>query len=166
MTRPRILVAGVGNVFRGDDAFGVEVVRRLADRPLPAGVRVGDFGIRGHDLAYAILEGYDVVILVDATCRRGSPGTLYALEPDAAERATDALAGASGSTHGVYLPAVFQLVRLLGGAMPCLRLVGCELLALGTEEDGVMGLSEPVRAAVNGAVEMIEGLIAEFRGGN
>jgi hydrogenase maturation protease len=166
VTRPRILVAGVGNIFRGDDAFGVEVVGRLARRPLPADVRVVDFGIRGHDLAYAIAEGYDVVILVDAACRGGDPGTLYALEPDAADGAAALVAGASGSTHGINLPAVFQLVRLLGATMPCMRLVGCEPLTLGTEEEGAMGLSEPVRAAVEGAVEMIEGLIAQSHFGS
>jgi len=166
VTRPRILVAGVGNIFRGDDAFGVEVVARLARRALPADVRVVDFGIRGHDLAYAIAQGYDVVILVDATCRGGAPGTLYALEPDARNCATAPVHCASESTHGVNLPAVFQLVRLLDVSMPCVRLVGCEPLTLGTDEDGAMGLSEPVRAALDGAVEMIEGLIAESHCGS
>jgi hydrogenase maturation protease len=166
VTRPRILVAGVGNIFRGDDAFGVEVVARLTHRPLPAHVRVVDFGIRGHDLAYAIAQGYDVVILVDATCRGGAPGTLYALEPDAPSCSRASVHRASESTHGVNLPAVFQLVRLLDVAMPCVRLVGCEPLTLGTEEDGRMGLSEPVRAAVEGAVEMIEGLITESHCGS
>jgi len=164
VTRPRILVAGVGNIFRGDDAFGVEVVRRLAGRPLPAGVRAVDFGTRGHDLAYAILDGYDVVILVDTTCRADSPGTLCTLEPEAPARVTTAPTG-TGLTHGVNLPAVFQLVRLLGGTLPCVRLVGCEPLTLGTEEDGAMGLSEPVRVAVDGAVELVEALIAEALSG-
>jgi hydrogenase maturation protease len=75
VTHPRILVAGVGNIFLGDDAFGVEVVRRLAERPLPEGVRVIDFGIRGFDLTYALLDGYETAILVDATQRGGQPGT-------------------------------------------------------------------------------------------
>jgi len=165
VTRPRVLVAGVGNIFRGDDAFGVEVVRRLAERPLPADVRVVDFGTRGHDLAYAILDGYDVVILVDATDRGGSPGTLRTLELDAPESVTATAASESGSTHSVNLPAVFQLVRLLGGTLPCIRLVGCEPLTLGTDDDGAMGLSEPVRAAVESAVELVEGLIAESLAG-
>src|ERR1700758_4827464 len=79
---PRILVAGVGNIFLGDDAFGVEVVQRLARRALPDGVRVVDFGIRGLDLVYALLDGYETVVLVDAAPRGGSPGTLYVLEPE------------------------------------------------------------------------------------
>lgn len=160
----RILVAGVGNVFRGDDAFGVEVVRRLAGRPLPAGVRVADFGTRGHDLAYAILDGYDGVVLVDAAGRGGVPGTLYTLEPD-----PDAPqpVGAIG-THGVDLPGVFGLVRAMGGRLPRLVLVGCEPAELGTDEDGALGLSRPVAAAVERAVELVAAVVgqalAESRG--
>ena len=77
-----ILIAGIGNIFFGDDAFGVEVVRRLAARPLPAGVVVKDFGIRGFDLACALQDGYDAVILVDAMQRGAPPGTLHVLEPE------------------------------------------------------------------------------------
>ena len=82
MSRQRVLIAGVGNIFLGDDAFGVAVVQRLARRSLPEGVRVVDFGIRGLDLAYALLDDYDAVLLVDAVPRGGPPGTLYVLEPD------------------------------------------------------------------------------------
>ena len=89
MDRPRVLVAGVGNIFLGDDAFGVEVVQRLARRPLPAEVRVVDFGIRGLDLTYALLDGYETVILVDAAPRGGPPGTLYVLEPDVGDPAPE-----------------------------------------------------------------------------
>src|SRR5947209_14937351 len=80
MTRPRVLVAGVGNIFLGDDAFGPEVARRLARRELPEGARVVDFGIRGLDLTYALLDGYEAVVLVDAAPRGGPPGTLYVLD--------------------------------------------------------------------------------------
>src|SRR6202030_732892 len=80
--KERILIAGIGNIFLGDDAFGVEVVRRLAARKLPDAIRVVDFGIRGFDLAYALMEGYEITILVDATPRGGQPGTLYTIEPD------------------------------------------------------------------------------------
>src|SRR5438045_8939975 len=80
-----ILVAGIGNIFLGDDAFGSKVARRLAYRPVPQHVHVVDFGIRGLDLVYALLDGYDAVILIDATPRGGSPGTLYTIEPDLAE---------------------------------------------------------------------------------
>src|SRR3954452_5244184 len=81
MNRPRVLVAGLGNIFLGDDAFGVEVVQRLARRPQPDGVRLVDFGIRGLDLTYALLDSCDAVVLVDATPRGGLPGTLYVIEP-------------------------------------------------------------------------------------
>jgi hydrogenase maturation protease len=153
----RILVAGVGNVFRGDDGFGSEVVRRLAGRVLPAGVRAFDFGTRGHDLAYALMDGYDAVILVDATRRGEPPGTLYALEPT-----PDDFPASPVETHGVDLPAVFRLVTAMGGTLPPLRLVGCEPADLGPDDEGAFGLSEPVAAAVDGAVELVEAMIAEL----
>ena len=78
----KILVAGIGNIFFGDDAFGCEVARQLAQRPLPKGVCVTDFGIRSYDLAYAIMDGYDAIILVDATPQGAEPGTVYLIEPD------------------------------------------------------------------------------------
>jgi hydrogenase maturation protease len=153
----RILVAGVGNLFRGDDAFGGEVVRRMAGRPLPAGVRVADYATRGHDLAYALLDGYDAVVLVDATRRGGPPGILYTLEPT-----PDDLAGGPVGTHGVDLPAVFGLVRAMGGTLPPLRLVACEPAELGPDDEGAFGLSAPVAAAVGRAVELVEAIVAEL----
>src|SRR5436305_11395383 len=161
MSAPRILVAGVGNVFRGDDAFGVEVARRLARRVLPAGARVIDFGTRGHDLAYAILDGYDGVILLDATKRGGPPGTLYALEPGPAEAARSVLFGA----HAVDLPGVFDLVRALGGTLPPLYLVGCEPAELGSDDEGMMGLTEPVAAAVEPAADLVAVLVERLTTG-
>ena len=78
----RILVACIGNIFLGDDGFGVEVARRFADRPLPEGVRLVDFGIRSYDLAYAMMEDWELIILVDAVPRGGEPGTVYVIEPE------------------------------------------------------------------------------------
>ena len=158
---PRILVAGVGNIFRGDDAFGVEVVRELAVRALPKGVIVCDFGIRGHDLAYTLLEAYDGLILVDAISRGSEPGTLHALELEPTQWKNPP---AAMLTHGIDLPNVFHLAKTLGANFPRLYLVGCEPAELGPEDEGVMGLSEPVRAAVEKAVAMVEGLLAELRG--
>ena len=155
---PRILVAGVGNIFRGDDAFGVEVARRLLARPRREGVRITDFGIRGHDLAYAILDGYDGIILVDAANRGGEPGTLYTLELDPARGSDSPMTGG----HSIDVPGVFRLVREFGGTFPRMCLVGCEPAELGSEEDGAMGLSEPVEAAVERAVAVVEALIAEM----
>jgi hydrogenase maturation protease len=155
----RILIAGVGNIFRGDDAFGCEVVRRLATRALAPGVRVADFGIHGHDLAYAILDGYDAVILVDAVARGGEPGTLYALELDPNEPADPPrLTGG----HAIDLPAVFRIVRAMGGTFPPVCLVGCDPGDLGPEDEGAMGLSEPVAAAVDRAVGQVEALLTDL----
>jgi hydrogenase maturation protease len=157
---PRILVAGVGNVFRGDDAFGCEVVRRLAGRARPPGVRVVDVGTRGRELAYLLLDGYECAVLVDATARGGEPGTLYVLEPTPGEPDPRPHDG-----HGATLPAVFDLVRQLGGTLPPLYLVGCEPADLGTDDEGAMGLSEPVENAVEEAVRLVESLIAVVRAG-
>lgn len=155
---PRILVAGLGNIFRGDDAFGVEVVRKLNRRAIPEHVRVIDIGIRGHDLAYAILDGYDVVIVVDATRRGGEPGTIYTLEIDPAQAGAPA---APTATHGADLAATFRLVEAMCGSFPRLYLVGCEPAELGSDEEGQMGLSEPVRMAVERAMEQVETVIAK-----
>jgi hydrogenase maturation protease len=162
MSAPRILIAGVGNIFFGDDAFGVEVARRLAQCPLPEGVRVVDFGIRGFDLAYALMDGFEMTILVDATPRGGPPGTLYVIEPDLSELdAPDQPAGIE--THAMNPMSVLRLVRSLGGEPKGLRVVGCEPGTLGTDENPVDGLSEPVRAAVDEAVRLVERLITEFQ---
>jgi hydrogenase maturation protease len=159
MRPARILVAGIGNIFLGDDGFGVEVARRLAGRPLPAGVRVADFGIRGLDLAFALLEGYDATILVDAAPRGRPPGTLYvlALEPAPATAAAGPL-----EPHGMHVGRVLELVRAMGGEPDRLRLVGCEPATLGGE-DGAMGLSAPVAAAVDPAVALVEEMLTELR---
>jgi hydrogenase maturation protease len=154
-----ILIAGIGNIFRGDDGFGSEVVNRLARKPLAEGVRLTDFGTRGHDLAYALLDGYDAVVLVDAIRRIGSPGTLHVIEPTAEEFTSRQTLVES---HGVDLPAVFRLVDAMGGVVPPLRLVGCEPADLGSEDVGALGLSAPVAAAVDRAAELVEAVIAEL----
>jgi len=156
----RILVAGVGNVFLGDDGFGVEVVRRLAGRGLPEGVEVVDFGIRGMDLAYALQDDYDVVIFVDATPRGEDPGTVYLLEPEIEEDGEVAL-----DTHGMDPVKVIQLSRALGARPTRALVVGCEPQVLVSGEaydDMLMELSEPVRAAVEEAVKLVESLVERF----
>lgn len=161
----RILIACIGNIFLGDDAFGVEVAQRLAQRTMPDGVRVVDFGIRGFDLAYALLDDYDATIMVDATPQGGEPGTLYVIEPDFDN--LEALEGQVIETHGMHPLKVLSLVKSLGGQPKHLLLVGCEPGSLGTEDeymDGYMGLSEPVQLAVDGAIGMIESLVEEILG--
>jgi hydrogenase maturation protease len=156
--KERILVAGIGNIFLGDDAFGVEVVGRLGN--LPDSVRVVDFGIRGFDLVYALVDGYEATILVDATPRGGAPGTLYTIEPDL--RQFDAPGMASFEAHNLDPVKVLGTVRAMGGKVNRLLVVGCEPSSLDDEEGGRMGLSEPVAAAVDEAVTMIESLVANI----
>jgi hydrogenase maturation protease len=154
----RILVAGVGNIFFGDDGFGVEVVRRLQGRPIADRVSVIDFGIRGLDLAYALLDGYGLVLLVDAVRRRGIPGTLCVLEPDVAD---SSVACDRVESHAMVLDGVFQFARRLDGSIPPVRLIGCVPAVVG--ESGI-GLSEPVQRAVEPAIDIIESLITEALG--
>jgi hydrogenase maturation protease len=159
MMKPRILVAGIGNIFLGDDAFGCEVAQRLGKRDRPAEVRVVDFGIRGFDLVYALLDGYDVTIFVDATPRGGAPGTLYSIEPDLGE--FDDLDAQAIDAHGMNPMKVLAMVKSMGGTFNRILLVGCEPTEVDTEE-GQMGLSEPVEAAVDEAVCMVESLVTEI----
>ncbi len=163
MNSPRILVAGIGNVFLGDDGFGVEVVQRLAARPMPDGVQVADFGIRGFDLAYALLDGYDAVILVDALPRGEAPGTLYVVEPDLNSADGQAPDLAAIEAHAMDPLRVLNLVKSMGGGVKRMLIVGCEPLSL-VPEEGAMGLSQPVDAAVNEAANMVESLVARMLG--
>ena len=149
----RILAAGVGNIFFGDDGFGVEVARRLSERALPEGVQVKDFGIRGLDLTYALLDGWDAAILVDALPRGGDPGTLYVLDP-AADAAPPVL-----DPHAMHPARVLAMARELGGTPPILRVVGCEP---GAAEEMQMGLSPAVAAAVDPACTLVEQLAKEL----
>jgi hydrogenase maturation protease len=146
-----VLVAGAGNIFRGDDGFGVEVARRLGRYPLPAGVSVRDYGIRGLHLAYALLEPIGLLIIADAVSRGDAPGTLYLIEPS-----TSPDAAVEADPHGMSLPAVFASVRALGGRLPRVLIVGCEPAELGE----TMGLSEPVARAVAPALDMIHDLVS------
>jgi hydrogenase maturation protease len=151
----KVLVACVGNIFMGDDAFGVEVAKRLAERKLPAGVAVIDFGIRSYDLAYALMNDWDLKILIDALPRGGRPGTIYVMEPDIpANIGQEAL-----DAHSMNPVAVLQLVSALGGEVGRLLVVGCEPETVEPSPEGEIGLSDPVRGALDEAVRVIEGLI-------
>jgi hydrogenase maturation protease len=157
--RRRVLVAGIGNIFLGDDGFGVEVVRRLAERGLPDGVEVVDFGIRGMDLAYALHEDYGLVVLVDATPRGGEPGTIYLIEPEIEEGGAVSL-----DTHGMDPVKVIRLSRALGAPKTRTLVVGCEPQVVSGREDYddmLMELSEPVSASVEEAAKLVESLVAE-----
>ncbi|KJY46624.1 protease [Streptomyces sp. NRRL S-444] len=156
----RILIAGIGNVFLGDDGFGVETVRRLAEAGcgLPEHVEVVDIGVRGVHLAYQLLDGYDTLVLVDATARGGAPGTLYLIE--AAEAGSIAPQGPVLDGHQMSPDAVLALLDTLcagtGGTPPRrIWVVGCEPACL---DEGI-GLSAPVAAAVPEAVRMVLDLV-------
>jgi len=157
----RILVAGIGNIFFGDDAFGCEVAAELAKRPLPDGVNVRDFGIRSYDLAYAMMEDYELIIFIDALSRGETPGTLYLIEPEMNKNRLDEAEAEVVNAHSMSPVRVLQLVRSLGGQPKKLYVVGCEPGVL-ENEDGRMGLSERVAAAVEPAVNMIQKLIGDL----
>ncbi len=161
MTQAHILIAGIGNIFLGDDAFGCEVARALCKRELPENVRVVDFGIRGFDLAYALMDdGYDATIFVDATPRGDAPGTIYVIEPDLDELDKLDQNDVAIDTHNMNPLKVLAMVKTLGGTFGKIILVGCEPAFTGEEDIGFMGLSEPVEAAIETAVETVESVIA------
>ena len=148
----RVLVAGIGNGFLGDDGCGVEVARRLAGEPLGDDVCVRDFGVAGVHLAYEMTSGqYDEVILVDAAPRGGGPGTLYAIDPDIAEPAAD-----GADAHGLTPASVLAWVNRVGGVAPRVTVIGCEPACL----DESMELSAPVAGAVDAAMTMVRDRLA------
>ena len=148
----RTLIAGIGNIFLSDDAFGCEVVRRLAGRPLPDDVKVEDFGIKGIHLAYELLDGYDRLILIDAIGRGSPPGTIHVLAPSAIVRS-----GRLPDAHSMEPMAVFDYLDSIGGEPVPTVIVGCEPETL---EEG-MGLSAAVAAAVDEAVGVVLDLVAD-----
>jgi hydrogenase maturation protease len=159
---PAILVAGIGNIFMGDDAFGCEVAQRLAQKSWPAGVRVADFGIRSLDLAYALADGPGAVILIDAVSRGGEPGTVYVIEPDLSALATADRASAALDAHTMDPLKVLRMAQGMGAALERITLVGCEPADLGPPEEGKMGLSPQVAAAIEPAVECVDRLISRL----
>jgi hydrogenase maturation protease len=150
----KLLVAGVGNIFYGDDGFGPEVARALAADPIE-GVTIADFGIRTLHLAYELLAGYDRAFLIDAVPRGGLPGTLYVLEPEIRDT------GAAPDAHRMDLESVFALVRTIGGDPPPITIVGCEP----SQAQEEIELTKPVREAVRPAVELIRRLVTQALAG-
>jgi hydrogenase maturation protease len=151
----RMLVAGVGNIFLGDDGFGVEVARRLAAFELPDWVRLADYGISGMHLAYDLAEGYETTILIDATPRGGEPGTLYVIEADPGSPPATAGESPLLDAHGMQPDVVFSMLDMLGADAGRVLVVGCEPAS--TDEG--MGLSAPVTAAVDEAVRVVLDLV-------
>lgn len=162
--KPRILVAGIGNIFLGDDGFGVEVVRRLAGLNLPASVRVSDFGIRGFDLAYALQDGYETTILVDASPHGQAPGTLYVIEPDLKSLDGAEASQAAVDAHAMNPMRVLRMAKAMNIELKNILLVGCEPETLGGEA-GQMGLSAAIASAVDQAVKLVESLVNRILSG-
>ena len=157
----RILVAGIGNIFLGDDGFGVEVASKLANYTFPQGVRVTDFGIRGFDLAYALMEGYETTILVDAYPGEGQPGTLFVVEPDLQNLDSAGTQPGFVDPHGMNPINVLRMAVNMGARLKRILLVGCVPATLGPEE-GQMGLSEPIAAVVDEAVQLVDSLMTRI----
>jgi hydrogenase maturation protease len=156
-----ILIAGIGNIFLGDDAFGSEVARRLLALSWPEDVRVVDFGIRSRDFAYALLDGHDVIILVDAVARGGPPGTLYLLEPkDFGDTGTTPIL----DPHTLDVVRALRLARSLGEPITRILLVGCDVTAPDPDAPE-MAISEPVQAAIDEAIPMVQALVARLLDG-
>lgn len=165
----RILIACIGNIFLGDDGFGVEVAQRLQrERRYPGEVQVVDFGIRGMELAYTLLDDYETLVLVDAVPRGGTPGTLYLIEPDVSGVTPELgiAAGRAGmDAHSMDPVKVLAYAKALGAKPVRILLVGCEPTHVADENDYAdmqMGLSEPVQAAVDEAVKMIDSLVQKI----
>ncbi len=147
----RLLVAGIGNIFFGDDGFGSEVARRLAGDGRVEGVTIEDYGIRGMHLAYELVSGYDRVILIDAVPRGGKPGTLYVIEPEVRP------SGSAPDAHRMDLENVFAFVRMIGAEPPPITIVGCEP----SDAEEAIGLSPAVQAAVQPAAELVRRLVRD-----
>jgi hydrogenase maturation protease len=154
-----VLVVGVGNIFLGDDGFGVEVARRLSTKDLPDHVRVVDYGIRGMHLAYDLVGAdHDLTIMVDATQRGDPPGTVYVIELDLPEPADTGGPAPLLDAHGMQPDVVMGLIAVLGGEPGRVLLVGCEPASL----DHRMSLSPVVEAAVDTAVRVVTGLVGSY----
>ncbi len=157
-----VLIAGIGNIFQGDDAFGVAVTQKLTALGFPEHVKVMDVGIRSIDLGFALLHEYGLTILVDATARGGAPGTLYTIEiqptdiPDVCEEAVVI------NSHSLDPVRVLALAKSMGAKFNRVLLIGCEPLVVDHDETGHIGLSEVVQGAVDRAVENIRQLVEEF----
>lgn len=160
---PRILVACMGNILRGDDGFGVEVARELEERELPSGVDVREVGISGVSMAQDLLEGFDALVLVDAMERHADPGTVFverAAVPDLDQYETREIGSFAADMHQTDPSKVLVLGEALGVLPERTILVGCEPLETDDLEDA---LSEPVREAIPRAIDHIETIVDELR---
>lgn len=148
-----VLVAGIGNIFLGDDGFGCEAARALAREPLPDHVRVVDYGVRGLHLAYDLLDGYEALVLIDALPGRQGPGAVRVIE--VGEKDLEPVDGAGVDAHAMHPATVLATVEALGGSLPRTFVVGCEPES--TEES--IGLSEAVGRSLGPATAAVRSLL-------
>jgi hydrogenase maturation protease len=160
MLKQRILIAGIGNIFLGDDGFGVEVAGELVKRQFPPEVKIVDSGIRGRDLAFALLDGFEFVIFIDIVERGGKPGTLYIIEPDVEEISAQ---NQTPDPHKLDPLAVLKYAQSMGATVGRVIVIGCEPESC--SEDSMNELSEPVKNAVLTAIEFVEKHVADFLSG-
>ncbi len=154
----RILIAGIGNAWMRDDAFGGKVAERLEGVELPAGVAASDFGIGGLDLAYEVMRGYSALVLVDVSRQGGEPGTLYVMDADPAD--VEAIGdGEVISPHGMDPQTVLRFVKTAGGWPAKVVVIACEP---GDVEEMGLGLSPTVEEAVGRAVDLVMETVAEL----
>ena len=158
--RKQILVAAVGNVWLQDDGFGAEVAKRLGERELPRGVQVFDFGAGGLDLAYEVMRGYDALVLIDISRQGGEAGTLYVMEADETSVGGPIEDGEVIDPHGMDPQTVLRFVKAVGGWPGKVVVVACEPEDVG---DMGIGLSGPVAAAVDRAVEVVVETVRDLR---
>jgi hydrogenase maturation protease len=156
--KPQILIAGIGNIFLGDDGFGVEVAQQLSKCDFPSTVRVADFGIRGFDLAFALQDGYETTILIDAFPHGQPPGTVYVVEPDLNDPAAALSQENFVEPHAMNPVNVLRMAVAMKAPLKRVLLVGCEPETFGGE-DGQMGLSPAVEVAVSEAMKVIADLV-------
>lgn len=156
----QVLVACVGNLWLKDDGFGAEVARRLEECTLPAGAHVFDFGAGGLNLAYEVMRGYDALVLVDISRQGGEAGTLYVMEPDEDSVGGAIEDGEAIDPHGMDPQTVLRFVKAVGGWPGKVIVIACEPAVV--EEMGI-GLSEPVAAAVEGAVDLVLATVGELQ---
>ncbi|MDP9365327.1 MAG: hydrogenase maturation protease [Chloroflexota bacterium] len=159
----RVLVAGMGNVLRRDDGFGVEVARRLAERDaLPDGVAVVEVGIGGIHLVQELMAGYDALVVIDAIERGGAPGTVHLLAaevPDLARWSEEARGDFLADMHYTTPSKALILARALGVLPPRVFILGCQP---GEAEALGIGLTEPVERAATEALREIEVLLGHL----
>jgi hydrogenase maturation protease len=156
----QILVAGVGNAWLQDDAFGGECARRLEAQGVPPGVTVMDFGTGGLDLAYEVMRGYDALVLIDASRQGGEPGTLYVIEPELSDLEGAIEDGEVINPHGMDPATMLRFVNAIGGFSGKVVVIGCEP---GEVDDVGIGLTPPVAEAVDGALQLVRDTLGRLR---